>query len=1157
MNNENQTASNILLLLKRKAANVDELLKKQEKKEKQLKEQKHEIERLRKELLIKDEAIKRFQNDAEQDAIEKTELQRLLNEIKCKESIIVEKDQHITDQVDMIEQKENIIKQKKDIIRQKEDAVFTKNDELKRNEGTIREKNNELIEFQNNIQSKNKAIRDKDEIIRKVTEANERLQKQIDELTSTYSSQSLLKCVENSEQAREISQKRSLGDIKSRSLNSNHRHPYAFEENTKDFTSETIIQPNKASNSIFDIEGIALQDKSSNIEGQETSTNDHDKSINNIKLQDIKERSGVKVIKRKVPASCTSICQSETTESGIPISPFVHQTLSADELSDAEMWDSEHVSSKFSREIINDQRVQTHVQNVTGPTKQYILQNTVLRGNLGSKEPAVLENTSTNTTSSKVAAPGINKSSSLLTSKKEENKKSQSNIGVKFVAPGRKKSLKTRTLIRPKVANFTRLGRLDVNSSLPAYKHEKKPPHDLVLEKDFISLDAKEVLERIKKIEDDLLNIKERGGCSTPPDKFTMKVMSHTNRDTNPKIVATRSEKMGTLNATDVYTKEKKKRRKILDIDGSQLQNHDQSNVKDLDNKEHESIPISGEKKTSKRNRTKRKFNTLEDRNASVEETRPPAKASSTLLHNQQTVCNKKARILPLNEDVWNPERFARLDTAKASILPKESARARAAAVLAKKPIKQARRNDSKDKSSTVLLAEDLNISDSSDQESTSPVKKRCDSVCTEEQLYSYYSKTTNEINDSEKTQTEATSSDLKLGYKKPNAFKPRKKDALIDMENENVPRFASSDNEEIQPTIAPKSSTKLNTESNKASVNHISQLTHEVELAAAESTSTAKTFKHKKFDSAEFIPLGRSYSTLLPGTERYASSIDKNIKTSKPITLETNTSSPTKACYDTSKHLVISEKTTSIPNANFDSVIRPNTPKKNKYSNFIFSGFHEGNTSISHDENIGKSGEDTLSGKVPPQYPNSLVKERNNTFPISNQTQCKQITVPSSSTKIKTQEQTFDSNAKARESCIDSIHGSNSIHKGTVLQVIEEAHNNVNICDNCGFENDSEEVMNMHFNSCKKAAATKITCAELNRDTSASNKSIVENVMTKISNQLTNKEQTYLGSMLNNFESEKRDKIKVLQKRKSDIKKGQGISEEINVNLIKGQLGR
>ena len=61
MNNENQTASNILLLLKRKAANVDELLKKQEKKEKELKEQKQEIEILRKELLIKDEVINRFE----------------------------------------------------------------------------------------------------------------------------------------------------------------------------------------------------------------------------------------------------------------------------------------------------------------------------------------------------------------------------------------------------------------------------------------------------------------------------------------------------------------------------------------------------------------------------------------------------------------------------------------------------------------------------------------------------------------------------------------------------------------------------------------------------------------------------------------------------------------------------------------------------------------------------------------------------------------------------------------------------------------------------------------------------------------------------------------------------------------------------------------
>ena len=102
------------------------------------------------------EVINRFQNVTGQDVIENAELQRLSDENKCKESIIVEKDKHITKQVDTIQQKENIIQQKEDTIRQKEDAVCTKNDELKRKENIIREKNNELIEFQKNIQSKNK-----------------------------------------------------------------------------------------------------------------------------------------------------------------------------------------------------------------------------------------------------------------------------------------------------------------------------------------------------------------------------------------------------------------------------------------------------------------------------------------------------------------------------------------------------------------------------------------------------------------------------------------------------------------------------------------------------------------------------------------------------------------------------------------------------------------------------------------------------------------------------------------------------------------------------------------------------------------------------------------------------------------------------------------
>ena len=1151
MNNENQTASNILLLLKRKAANVDELLKKQEKKEKELKEQKQEIERLRKELLIKDEVINRFQNVTGQDVIENAELQRLSDENKCKESIIVEKDKHITKQVDTIQQKENIIQQKEDTIRQKEDAVCTKNDELKRKENIIREKNNELIEFQKNIQSKNKVIRDKDELIRNVTEANERLRKQIEESTSTYSSQSLIKCVENSKNVCKIFQERSLKDIKSKPLDSNYKHPYAFEENTKDLTPETIIQPNKASKSIFDIEEIAVQDNSSNIEGQEKNTNDHDESVNNIKLKDTKKRIGTKFIKRNVPISCTSICQSEGTESGIHIPPFVHQTLSADELSDVEMWDTEHASSKFSREIINDQIVQQHVQKVTGPKKQYSPQNTVNGGNLGSKEQAVLEKSSTNTSSSRVAAPGMNKLSSLLAGKKEGNKTSRSNIGVKFVAPGRKKYLQTRKLIRPKVANFTRWGRLDVNSSLPAYKHENKPPHDLIVESDFIPLGAKEVLERRKKIENDLLSVNERLGCTTPPNTITKKVMSHTNGDITPKLSATCIEKLGTLDTGDAYTKEKKKHRKINDVDGSPFHNHDQSNTQLLDNKVDDSVSIDGEKRTSKRNRKKRKFSSLEDRNALVEETRPPAKASSTLLHSQQSVCNKRARMLPLNEDVWNPERFARFDTEKASILQNQSAKARAAAVLAKKQKKPVRKKDSKNKSSSVLLAEDLNISDSSDHESTSPVKERCESVCNEEQIYSYYSKTTTKINDSEKAQIEAALSDLKVGYKKPNSFKPRKRDAPIDMEN--VTRCASSDNEEIQPTIAPKASKKLNVENNKASVSHISQLTQEIEVAAAESTSTAKTFKHKKFDAAEFIPLGRSYSTLLPGTERYASSIDKNIKPATPITLETNMSSSTKACYDALKHAVSSEKTNSIPNAKLDSVIRPNAPKNNKYGNFISSGFHEGNKSTSHDEIIVKSNEDTLSGKVPSQYQNSPVKEMKNTFSNSNQTQCKEISDSSSLNKIRTQEQMLDNIAEVRESCPNSIDGSNSTSNSVLL--IED--NNDNTCERSGFKNDADEVIKMRFNSCKKAVKTEKTCEERTHDTRASNQSIVENVMAKKSNPLTIQEQTYLGYMLNTFEKEKKDKINVRQKRKSGIKRGQGFSEEINVNLIKGQLGR
>ena len=55
----------------------------------------------------------------------------------------------------------------------------------------------------------------------------------------------------------------------------------------------------------------------------------------------------------------------------------------------------------------------------------------------------------------------------------------------------------------------------------------------------------------------------------------------------------------------------------------------------------------------------------------------------------------------------------------------------------------------------------------------------------------------------------------------------------------------------------------------------------------------------------------------------------------------------------------------------------------------------------------------------------------------------------------------------------------------------------------------------------------------------------------------LENQGETYLRYMLKNFEMENKEKQKIREQRKNDLRFSQDLNKDININIIKSQIGR
>ena len=634
-----------------------------------------------------------------------------------------------------------------------------------------------------------------------------------------------------------------------------------------------------------------------------------------------------------------------------------------------------------------------------------------------------------------------------------ENKKAiphRGNVGIKFLKPGSQRTpyLKKH---KKKVANFSICGKLDSESIPFPYISCKQPPPEYVDENAFVPLHAGKIFKRLQKIEN-ILNIDpQEDKESTVNDERKEPVMlgCMPNVSTNVSKETYTDKKMIKGDKMISETKEKAKRvsRKITTESTNEIKESREFTSSDLD----EEIKMS----TKAMSRKRRHELLFGDTNTSSKNICPAKMRPTTI---SQNPCSTEK-----GDDVWTPERFSRYDAVKCNTKDSnESAKARAIAVLSKKPLMPAKKPSLRQEP-VAMLAEDLCISDSSDQDPSSPLKPKEGLHIGDGIKRLHNTATKSNVNPIGQNVASTSTSVIQCDeYKKPITLTTRNRTTAS--KKERPCQATPIVDETIVPTTLTAPKERLQTKSNEAQ-SIASVPSTNMPKENSKGARMAKTFKHKKFgDAEEFIPLGKSYSTLKTPTERAATGINvAKVKQDKTQETETNLVSNHPATFDKSEPKTTKEngsncraESTKTP---LNSDTRQNkTRLQEKYSNFISAGHYQGDQAV--------------LPKVP-----------------------------------------IDEAELADNPCL-------------VPEVVQ---------------------------NCKKAV--DVHCSEINsnqtfcKDDEQPPKSVVRN--------LAYEKEPYLVAMLKAFKEEANKNKQVREKRKENMKNVKGLNEEININLIKGQLGR
>ena len=962
----NDHTSSVMLLLKQRASNVDQLLKKQKKLEKSAKDMKLEIKRLKEEILIKDQMIQQIRETPDQTPEKDYEKEAFIEENKTMQAMLKEKE-------------ERILKAEKIILSQTNELLQKEHD-LKEKIDIINLKNEEITEKENCIQSKDIEIMQKEELVQKQNEALSHLEEQIFNMRTNTSQKSLLN-LQNYQQG--ICNKcKTAYQIKNeyKLLNKSNSPPQKDDLQT-DF--QTAFQKNTTTKSIFDIDGRLSSDENAldNINDRYCTTASYNKDVGNknkrMSLETDIEASPV----RSTPLVETSrITQPRKNEDKV-------------ENGNASM----SIHSSFPKKDVN------------------------LYTEISSKEIERQDLEACNITNS-------------------GTKISKNKATLKFLAPIRKKSNKTKDDGKNNLVEFSKLGCFDVKEKTSFYRHNLRLPCD-VLKSNYRYMNSKcsENILPFPKGDNEIVKTQH---LSHPNDEIA-----------NLQI---------------------------------RLQEDDENIIRKPSN----DISLS----TSKRKikpfhstiKRKRKGSTVQD---SQDEMRPPAKASLLTHYNaEQTTPKNSSQSMDSRPDIWNPQRFARYDAEKNNSFPTNAdARARAVAILAKRPLKSQKK--SSDIKPAIQLEDDLDISDSSDQESNSPVKvnEKYDPVYNKQ-----ISGSLNESND----YVEKTTKPFIIPTIQSNK---RSCDLAVDKNK-----------------VSNKAKRPLSIEEPKTP-NNLVPSSNYADSPVPESSAKAKNFKHKKFDSVKYVPLGQSFSTLKICTERAASSLDKDSRCFSVSSLETNmtkksiSSSADPKCERTenqmsvSKNLRLTENRFNLkcgPKKSYNSLRSVISDEESKS---IHATIPTNKKEVQQLKKCGtkdKSANDmlqngnpecTITGKNPPNFALDAAKTEDHV--LSKRAICDeigQIEILSGDTECSYQ--------KDARNCSD----------------IQNSPLNDNMCGRD----------NIAMGDC-------------------------------VSTKLEHTRQTYLGIMIDHFKSYSKEKNVIREKRKHTFKSATDVNEDLNVNLIKSQLGR
>ena len=661
-----------------------------------------------------------------------------------------------------------------------------------------------------------------------------------------------------------------------------------------------------------------------------------------------------------------------------------------------------------------------------------------------------------NKSTSETESVSLTKDEDPMSSKKSissnENKKvipHRGNIGIKFLKPGSQRTPYLKH--KKKVANFSIRGKLGTESSPFPYISCKQPPPEYVDQNAFVPLHAGKIFERLQKIEK-FLNIDpqdDKDSRANGERKELAMLGCMPNVSTNVSKETYTDKKLIKGDEMISETKEKAKRvsRKMTTESTNEIKESSEFNSCDLD----EEIKMST-KAMSRKRRHELLFGDTNTSNKNI----CPAKMGATTI--SQNPCPTEK-----GNDVWTPERFSRYDAVKCNTKDSnECAKARAIAVLSKKPLMPAKKPRLRQEP-VAMLAEDLCISDSSDQDPSSPLKPKEDLHTGDGMKRLPNTATKSNVTPIGQNVASTSTSVIECDdYKKPITLPKRNR--ITTSKKERPCQATPIVDGTIVPTTLTAPKEGVQTKSNEAQ-SVASVPSNNLPKENSIGLRTAKAFKHKKFgDAEEFIPLGKSYSTLKTPTERAATGIDvAKVKQDKTQETETNLISNHPATFDKLESKPAKENGSNCRAENTKTPLNSNTRNKKtlsqeKYSNFISAGHYQGDQAV--------------LPKVP-----------------------------------------IEEAEMADNPCL-------------VSEVVQ----------NCKKEGD------IH---CSGINSNQTSC----KDDEQPPKNAVSN--------LAYEKEPYLMAMLKAFKEEANKNKKVREKRKENKKNVKGLNEEININLIKGQLGR